>query len=151
MRSFPILVDLGLVVAAAAVMLLLGRMLRLPPILSYLLAGLALGPATGLLEGQASMELFSGPGVARLLFIVGLAVTFSSTVVVVKLLERAGAVAADWGRIAIGVLIVQDVAVAIALTVLHRGGGSAGESAGAALAVGAGRAALGMAALAAAA
>jgi Kef-type K+ transport system membrane component KefB len=197
MRSFPILVDLGLVVVAAALFLLLGRVLRLPPIVSYLLAGLALGPASGLLTADASIALFSELGVALLLFIVGLelrlarvrdlgstalvvgvaqvvlttlagaalaallgfaradavvlglALTFSSTVVVVKLLDRAGGVASMWGRTAIGVLLVQDVVVAIVLTVLR--GGVGGDVGGGAVAMGFGRAALGMAALAVAA
>jgi Kef-type K+ transport system membrane component KefB len=196
MRSFPILVDLGLVVMAAAAFLLIGRVLRIPPILSYLLAGLLLGPGTGLLGGGDSVVLFSELGVALLLFIVGLemqlarvrdlgttalvvglaqvgitaaagaglggllgfgrgeavllglGLTFSSTVVVVKLLDRTGGVTAVWGRAAIGVLLVQDVVVAIVLTVLR---GSGGAGVGGALALGMGRAALGMVALAAAA
>jgi Kef-type K+ transport system membrane component KefB len=197
MRSFPILVDLGLVVTAAALLLVLGRTLRVPPILCYLVAGLILGPATGLLGEGGSIALFSELGVTLLLFIVGLemhlgrlrdlgttalvvglaqvaitavagaalagllgfdrsdavligiALTFSSTVVVVKLLDRAGGVTTIWGRTAIGVLLVQDVMVAIVLTVLR---GSGGESLGGeALSLGLGRAALGLAALAAAA
>jgi Kef-type K+ transport system membrane component KefB len=197
MRSFPILLDLGLVVSAAALFLLLGRALRLPPIASYLLAGLALGPASGLLAAGDSIALFSELGVALLLFIVGLelqlarvrdlgstalvvgcaqvaltalagaalagllgfaradavviglALTFSSTVVVVKLLDRAGGVASVWGRTAIGVLLVQDVVVAVVLTVLRGSGGAA--VGGEAVAMGLARATLGMAALAAAA
>jgi Kef-type K+ transport system membrane component KefB len=197
MRSFPILVDLGLVVTAAALFLVLGRALRLPPIVSYLLAGLALGPASGLLTADASIALFSELGVALLLFIVGLelqlarvrdlgstalvvgvgqvvltalaggalaaqlgfgradavviglALTFSSTVVVVKLLDNSGGVASVWGRTAIGVLLVQDVVVAIVLTVVRGTGGA--EMGGEAVAMGFGRAALGMVALAAAA
>lgn len=193
MRSFPILVDLGFVVAAAALMLLLGRPLRLPSILCYMLAGLVLGPATGLLGNSESVELFSELGIALLLFLVGLelsvarmrdlggialrvglvqvgvttvagavlaallgfgredalvlglALTFSSTVVVVKLVDRIGGVDSAHGRIAIGVLLVQDVVVAIVLTLL---GGLGGEGAtGIALAAGIGRAALGLVAL----
>ena len=50
--------------------------------------------------------------------LVALAMTFSSTVVVVKLLESRSALDATYGRIAVGILLVQDVAVVIALTLL---------------------------------
>ncbi len=50
--------------------------------------------------------------------LVALAMTFSSTVVVVKLLEERDALDAVYGRIAVGVLLIQDVAVVIALTLL---------------------------------
>lgn len=53
------------------------------------------------------------PGEALLL---GLATSFSSTVVVVKLLEQQGDLRTRYGRVAVGVLLVQDVAVALALT-----------------------------------
>jgi Kef-type K+ transport system membrane component KefB len=48
--------------------------------------------------------------------VIALAVTFSSTVVVVKLLGEKRDLGALYGRIAVGILLVQDVAVAIALT-----------------------------------
>ncbi|MFO7892735.1 MAG: cation:proton antiporter [Longimicrobiales bacterium] len=56
------------------------------------------------------------PGATAVL--VGLVLTFSSTVVVVKLLEERGGLNATYGRIAVGVLLVQDVAVVVALTLL---------------------------------
>lgn len=48
--------------------------------------------------------------------VVALAVTFSSTVVVVKLLGEKRQLGAMHGRIAVGILLVQDVAVVLALT-----------------------------------
>ena len=48
--------------------------------------------------------------------VIALAVTFSSTVVVVKLLGEKRDLGALYGRIAVGILLVQDVAVAVALT-----------------------------------
>jgi predicted Kef-type K+ transport protein len=60
---------------------------------------------------------------------VGLVSAFSSTVVVVKLLERTGGVASLHGRLAIAILLVQDVLVAVALMFL---GALAGEGRGAA-------------------
>ena len=187
MQTFPILVDLGLVVSAATALLLLGRTLRLPPILSYMVAGLILGPGTGLFGPERSVALFSELGVALLLFLVGLelslarvrdvgtaalsvglfqvaatallgaglatllgfgrtdalvlglALTFSSTVVVVKLLERTGGVGTLAGRTAIAILLVQDLVVAVTLTTitgLEGGGGGAAVALGLARAVG---------------
>ncbi len=49
---------------------------------------------------------------------VGLVAAFSSTVVVVKLLDRAGDLTALHGRLAVGILLVQDVLIALVLTVL---------------------------------
>lgn len=179
MFDFPILRDLGYVIVGAAALLFLARPLRVPPIVVYLLGGLLLGPATGLLGVSASIELFSELGVALLLFVVGLELSvekvrdvgraaviagtlqvaatlalgaalalalgfgagaalflglvtaFSSTVVVIKLLDRAGDLDAAYGRLSIGILLVQDVLVAVALTLVS-GLGAAGETAGAA-------------------
>jgi Kef-type K+ transport system membrane component KefB len=174
--ELPLLVELGYVVGAATAALVAARSVRLPPIVGYLLAGLVLGPATGVLSVSHSVELFSELGVALLLFLVGLelsvdriremggtavtvgaaqmaatcvlgggialafgfgptqalflglAVTFSSTVVVVKLLDEAGALDERYGRLSIGVLLVQDVAVALVLTLVSGlGGGTSGD------------------------
>jgi Kef-type K+ transport system membrane component KefB len=66
------------------------------------LAGALLAVAFGLPLGSA--------------LVIALAVTFSSTVVVVKMLGEKRELSALYGRIAVGVLLVQDVAVALALT-----------------------------------
>lgn len=166
MTDFPILRDLGYILAAAAAVVLAARPFRVPPIVAYIVAGLLLGPATHLVHPTESVELVAEVGIALLLFLVGmelsldkirdvgrvallaggaqivltaglgaglarllgfgaaeaaltgLAVTFSSTVVVIKLLEHRGDLGATYGRIAVGVLLVQDVAVAVALTLL---------------------------------
>jgi Kef-type K+ transport system membrane component KefB len=166
MTDFPLLRDLGLILVAAALFALLARMLRVPAIVGYMVAGLLLGPATHLVAGTESLELISDVGIALLLFLVGLelslekirdvgraalvvgvaqigatallgfgldrllglgnmpaallalGLTFSSTVVAVKLLERKGELHALHGRLALGILLVQDVAVAVALTLL---------------------------------
>ena len=79
------------------------------------------------LGGLAQLALTGvvGFGVARLLGfpavpagLLALGLTFSSTVVVVKLLDQRGELHSTHGRIAVGVLLVQDVAVAVALTLL---------------------------------
>ena len=56
--------------------------------------------------------------------IIGGALTFSSTVVAVKLLEERQALQLTHGRIAVGVLLVQDMVVIVALTVLAGLGGA---------------------------
>ncbi|HSR43186.1 MAG TPA: cation:proton antiporter, partial [Longimicrobiales bacterium] len=78
---------------------------------------------TGLV--QVALTLAAGFGLARLLgfdapaaLIVGLVTAFSSTVVVVKLLDRADDLDRLHGRLAVGVLLVQDVLVAVVLTLL---------------------------------
>jgi Kef-type K+ transport system membrane component KefB len=58
-----------------------------------------------------------GFGLAQSLFIAA-ALTFSSTVVVVKLLEEKGEFESLYGRIGLGVLLVQDVLVIVLLTFL---------------------------------
>jgi Kef-type K+ transport system membrane component KefB len=187
MTESPILRDLTWVVTAAAAGLLLARAVRLPPMVAYMVAGLVLGPLTGLVAVGESVERISEVGIALLLFLVGLelsldrirdigrvavlagagqilvtaaggfglatllgftpvaagfialAVTFSSTVVVVKLLEHRGELTSLHGRMAVGILLVQDVVVALALTVLAGIGGS-GPAGAVAVTAGLGRA-----------
>lgn len=169
-----LLLDLGYMLAAATVLLVVARRLHLPSLLAYIIAGVVLGPLLGLLVGSESLELFAHIGVALLLFVVGLelgfdkiravgpvavgagviqvtltgllgmglgilfglapfqagilgaAVAISSTVVVVKLLERAGSLDQREGRLAIGILLIQDIVVAILLTLLGAAGGEGG-------------------------
>lgn len=193
MTGAVVLAELGRVIAAAGLALLIGRLIRLPPVLMWVIAGLLLGPATGVLHASGSLHLLGELGIALLLFLVGLelspatlrdigrpaavvgglqvavtgllgtgaaillglplsesllvaaAITFSSTVVVVKLLEREGALGGEHGRLSVGVLLVQDVVVAVVLTLLAGLGGS-GVDAGA-VAEGLGRAFAGLALL----
>lgn len=193
MTDFRILADLGLVVTASAALLLVARRSAVPPILTYMVTGLLLGPFTGLLRDTESVDLFAELGVALLLFVVGLELSvgkiraigrtavvagvvqvglmtaagaglglalgfgrgeavvvglvtaFSSTVVVIKLLDRSGELQSLTGRLSIGILLVQDVLVAVVLTLLA-GLGSAGGRGGSGL-EGLALAFLGMAAL----
>ncbi len=164
---------MGLIVVAAAAVMLIGRTARIPSIVSYMLAGLLIGPVLGLLpsaEAGASapeeLSTISEIGIVLLLFLVGLEMSlkeirevgpvaivaaagqmivmggsvfgistalgfapveavilaiafgFSSTVVVVKLLDQRGHIESTYGRVAVGTLLVQDIAVIIVLTVL---------------------------------
>ena len=89
-------------------------------ILLTFLVGLAIDAALAPLAGIGTVE-------ATLL---AAAFVFSSTVVVVRLLEQRGELSTLHGRIAVGVLLLQDLAVILCLTVLHgfdgEGGGGAG-------------------------
>lgn len=159
-----ILRDLGVILVTAAVFALLARSIRIPSIVAYILAGLLLGPVSGLLEVSEGVELASEIGIALLLFLVGLelsfaairdlgkvalvggtvqvtvsalvgaalalvlgystqdavflgvALSFSSTVVVVKLLEQRGDLQDTYGRVTLGILLVQDLLVVMVLT-----------------------------------
>ena len=159
---------LGLYLAAAVVGGLLARAVRLPPMVGYIVAGLALG-FLGVQE-PAGLEQVAELGVVLLLFAIGLkfnlrillrreiwlttsvhavlstaigmgfvgllavvlpalvgtqsmgtlaligfALSFSSTVFVVKVLEDRSATTALYGRVAVGVLVLQDVAAAVFL------------------------------------
>lgn len=166
--------SLGIIVVSAAVMVMIGRMVRMPAIVVYLLCGVLIGPVLGLVDMSAALELISETGIALLLFLVGLelsfkkirdvgkvaiaagigqvvftaaggyvlcwllgftlieglflatALTFSSTVVVVKLLDEKGELDSLYGRIAVGIFLVQDLVVIVILTFLA--GMQAGEN-----------------------
>ncbi|MGC1480743.1 MAG: cation:proton antiporter [Chthoniobacterales bacterium] len=165
------LTALATIVVAAFVFTFVGGRFRIPTIVMYLVAGLVVGPATGLVATSESLETLSSVGIALMLFLVGLemnvekirvlgkvgvlagaaqvvvtfsagfalawalgfraieagflgvALTLSSTVVVIKLLDEKGATDAFHGRIAVGVLLVQDLFVIVLLTLLAGLGG----------------------------
>lgn len=168
--------DLGLIIVAGTLFAFLARRIGMPSIVAYLLAGLALGPLTGLVEMSGSLGLISEIGIALLLFLVGLelsfdkikdvgrvaviagigqvvftaagglvlcallgfgimeavflavGLTFSSTVVVVKLLDEKGELDSLYGRIAVGIFLVQDLVAVFILTFLAGlGGAESGE------------------------
>lgn len=164
MLDVELLLDIGLFIVPAALLVVATQRLRIPTIIIYILVGLALGPITGLVEVTHTVELIAEFGIALLLFLVGLelsidkikdvgpvavaagigqvlftaaggfglayllnfdvveslfiavALTFSSTVVVVKLLEVKKDINALYGRIAVGIFLVQDLVVILALT-----------------------------------
>ncbi|MEQ1853228.1 MAG: cation:proton antiporter [Chthoniobacteraceae bacterium] len=169
----PFVSSLGMLLIAAAVFGFLARLVKMPAVVGYLVAGLVLGPLTGMVEVGESLAHVSEAGIALLLFVVGLelsfakirdvgkvavvagvaqvaltslggflfcrllgfgamesaflaaALTFSSTVVVVKLLDERRELDALHGRIALGILLVQDVVVIVLLTLLAGLGGGA--------------------------
>jgi len=166
MFEFELLRSLGRMILAALVVVAGVRVLRVPNIVAYIVAGLLLGPVLGMLEVTHTIELISEFGIILLLFLVGLelsldkivevgptafvaggvqmggtalgggllanmfgyglvesaavgiAVMFSSTVVVVKLLEKKNDLDTRYGQISVGVLLVQDLVVVMVLTVV---------------------------------
>jgi Kef-type K+ transport system membrane component KefB len=175
MAEIGFLQSLGIIAICAAVMVMAGRILRMPTIVVYLLCGILIGPVLGWVGVDEGLELVSETGIALLLFLVGLelsigkvrdvgkvaliagfiqvvlasglgfllakamgfglatslflaaSMTFSSTVVVVKLLEGKGELESLYGRIGLGVLLVQDVVVIVMLTFLA---GFSGDASG---------------------
>lgn len=166
MVGVQFLQSLGLILGAAAVLSGLGRLIQVPTIVSYLLAGVLIGPVLGWVGMSPGLHLFADMGIALLLFLVGLelpfwrirdigkvavvgglgqfvftavigywlcrrleftareafflstALTFSSTVVVVKLLDEKGERDRLYGRIAVGIFLVQDLLAMLILTFL---------------------------------
>lgn len=157
----------GLVIGLAALFSLIARLVKQPPLIAYLLAGIIAGPLFfNVLPGDDTLHLFARLGVAFLLFIVGLnlnfkslrevggvsaiaglgtlaliaglsfflaqffgypltvslylaaAFSFSSTVVVVKLLTDKKEIDTLHGRIALGILIIEDFVAALLLMVV---------------------------------
>ncbi len=166
-----IIFELSVVVAIAALLALISRAIKQPPIIAYLVAGIVIGPLFfNLISPDTSsaefIQVFARIGVAFLLFIVGLsldfrvlkevggvsiiggfiqiaattafgylisrglgfyplpsfyialALAFSSTVVVVKMLSDKREIDTLHGRIALGILIVQDFVAALALMLI---------------------------------
>lgn len=166
MNDFSILYELGLIVGAAALLILLTQRLHIPTIILYIVAGLLLGPMTGLVELTEDLEIISEVGIAFLLFLVGLELSFdkirdvggvavlaglaqvgfillagfgllmglgfgpmaavflataltnSSTVLVVKLLDQKGETNEVYGHIIIALNLVKDIVLIVVLTVL---------------------------------
>ena len=186
MQNADLLQVIGIMILSATAVVLLARRLSIPTIVSYLLAGLIVGPILGVLAfsapgeevingAEAAVHMIAEVGIALLLFLVGLelsldkirdvgkvavlaglgqvvftaaggygiclllgfnsmtsiflatALTFSSTVVVVKLLDQKKELDSLYGRIAVGIFLVQDMVVIVALTLLA-GLGDSSES-----------------------
>jgi len=174
MTDVGFLEELGIIAVCAALLVSLGRVVRMPAIVVYLLCGVLIGPVLGWVGMSEGLGLVSELGIALLLFLVGLelsfakikdvgkvaifagigqvvitagggyllcwlldftvmesvflatALTFSSTVVVVKLLDEKGELDSLYGRIAVGIFLVQDLVVILILTFLAGMGGAEG-------------------------
>ncbi|MDD5613522.1 MAG: cation:proton antiporter [Candidatus Omnitrophica bacterium] len=156
--------ELGLILAVATIMGALGRKLRQPLIIMFLITGILSGPSgLAIITNYGKIELFAQMGIALLLFIVGLrldinlirkvgfvalatglgqiiftsgigflialslgitplaaayvsvALAFSSTIIIVKLLSDKKEIDSLHGQISVGFLIVQDIVAILAL------------------------------------
>ena len=173
--ELTLLLNIGFIVITAASFAFLGKLVKMPSIVAYIIAGIVLGPVLGIVQLDHSLELISELGIALLLFLVGLelslqkikdlgraaiilgglqvsmtaagayvistlmgfsamecvflaaTVTFSSTVVVIKLLDQKGATSRLFGRIAISLFLAQDIVVIIGLTILSGLGSGSDE------------------------
>ncbi len=112
---------LGLLAEFGVTLLLFAVGLKLDPRLVRHLGPVAL--ATGL--GQLGFTIVIGYAICLLLgydwvtaLYVAVALTFSSTIIIVKLLSDKREIDSLHGRVAMGLLIVQDIAVVIALMIL---------------------------------
>jgi len=166
-----VLIYLSLIIGVAALLAIIARIVKQPPIIAYLIAGIIVGPAfLGLIgpNGASSevIQIFGRIGVAFLLFIIGLsldlrvlkevgkvatfagtgevlvtatsgflialalgfsftpalylaaAIAFSSTVLVVKILSDKKELNKLHGRIALGILIIEDFIAALVLMII---------------------------------
>jgi Kef-type K+ transport system membrane component KefB len=169
--------EIAALLVMAAVVGLIGVILRQPLIVSFIAVGLIAGPsAFDVVRSDAQISLLSELGIAVLLFLVGIkldiklirslgavslmtglgqvaftsiigyfiglalgldaltslyvavALTFSSTIIIVKLLSDKREIDSLHGQIALGFLIVQDLVVVLAMIVLSAVGiGTGGE------------------------
>lgn len=166
-------IEIATVVATALVFGLLLRWIKQPPLVGYILAGVALGPSgLALIGNREAVAVLAELGVLLLLFVIGMEMSLrgfrrvvrvalgvaslqimaalgmmfllgqaldwpagqivlfgfvlaiSSTAVAMKILEDIGELRTEAGRIAIGVLIAQDLAV-IPMVLVIRGMGEA--------------------------
>jgi len=160
MPEIPILKELLLVMSLSLVTVYAVRRLRVPNIVGFLVAGIAIGPgALGLVKDRHAIEVLAEIGIVLLLFTIGVKISLkdlarmrgvligagglqvlitavlvagiawlagvepnravflgflialSSTAVVLKLLEDRGESGAPHGRLALGILIFQDLAI----------------------------------------
>ncbi len=168
------LVGIAMAVAVAALLGLGFMYLRQPPLVGFILAGLALGPTgLGVIHTSENVSLLAEMGVVVLLFFIGMElsikafitslrqatlvaggqlvvsmllaaiftlwlgasfaegiilgfiIALSSTVVAMKMLDGMGELRSEPGRVAVGVLIAQDLAVVPMLILVSSLGGGA--------------------------
>ena len=81
----------------------------------HVLGSVVLGVAALAALGAVGFGILSGPSIGTLALI-AFALAFSSTVFVLKILEQRGHSHAFYGRVAIGILIIQDIVAVIFLT-----------------------------------
>jgi monovalent cation:H+ antiporter-2, CPA2 family len=161
------LINLGIALLAALVGGVIARMLRLPVLVGYLIAGIAVGPHTpGVIASSEAVNIVAKLGVVLLMFAVGVhfsldelqsvrrialiggatqilgtialgwllglalgwgvygglflgcALSLSSTVVMLKVLEERGEQGTTHGKVMLGILVVQDLTLVAMISLL---------------------------------
>jgi Kef-type K+ transport system membrane component KefB len=164
MTTDSIFTELSLVIAIAAGVALIMRLIRQPLMIGHILTGIIVGPSVlHLVKSPATIETFSNIGIALLLFIIGLGLNprvikevgkvaslagvvqvglttligwaggrifglsqneslllglglaFSSTIIILKILSDKKEQSRLYGKIAIGLLLIQDLLAMVAL------------------------------------
>jgi monovalent cation:H+ antiporter-2, CPA2 family len=111
--SPSLLRDLAIILAASFPILLIGRRLGVPEVISYLVTGIAIGPyALGLVRDTAAVETIAEVGVALILFFVGLHIPLER----LKSLGRTTFVSGSL-QIAITTLLIGAIAMAFRLPI----------------------------------
>jgi CPA2 family monovalent cation:H+ antiporter-2 len=167
MHEIPLLINIGVALAAALVGGLLARRVRVPPLVGYLVAGMAIGPFTpGFVGDSNTIGQLAELGVVFLMFgvglhfslrdlwrvravavpgallqmavttalgygvgrwwgwsgeasiVLGLAISIASTVVLLRGLMDEGLLDSRHGRIAVGWLVLEDLATVLLLLIL---------------------------------
>ncbi|HTK39324.1 MAG TPA: cation:proton antiporter [Patescibacteria group bacterium] len=165
--ELTIFTQISLVIAVAAVISIIMRVLRQPLIMGYIVTGILVGPSVlDVVHAKEAFETFAEIGIALLLFIIGLglnvgvirnlgkvslvtagailllvgsaghfaglllgfdnttsillgiALFFSSTIIILKVLSDKHELGRLYGQIAIGVILVDDVVATMALVVV---------------------------------
>lgn len=164
MNTDTIFIQLSLVIALAAGIALIMRLIRQPLIIGHIITGIIVGPLIlNLIKTPQTITTFSDIGIALLLFIIGLglnprvikevgktvaiigltqvgltaalgwagavllgikdqealllgvALSFSSTIIILKLLSDKKEQSRLYGKLAVGLLLVQDIVAMVAL------------------------------------
>lgn len=164
MMELSIFTQISLVIAIAAIISIVMRLLKQPLIMGYILTGVLVGPSVlNIVHAEEAFETFSEIGIALLLFIIGLglnagvikslgkvslvtagailvvvgslgfgasillgfdmmtavflglALFFSSTIIILKVLSDKHELGRLYGQIAIGVILLDDVVATLAL------------------------------------
>jgi len=108
----PLLVDVAVILIAAFPLLFLGRRFRVPVVLSYIVAGVVIGPhALGLIRDAARVETIAELGVALILFFIGLHVPLARLKALGRTAFLSGPV-----QMVLTALAVAGVALAVGIT-----------------------------------
>src|SRR3989344_1815645 len=134
-----LLSQIGIIVGIAAIVALAGRFIRQPSIIAYLITGVLVGPLVfNLIDPATHLQSLSTVGIALLAIVctasfliaraldfslvpslyIALAFSFSSAVVVVKILSDKKEMETLHGQIALGILIVESFIAALALMII---------------------------------